>query len=362
MAFPERVRATGGAVLACVLLLTGTDAALADPVPVQTVARGQTAGLSGSERLRTFAWGKWLDTGQAPREIVAAMRSALTRQGFYHDGEAPALVWTDARAAPLLGYETNVNGGVAQDSFTFGAYVFEAVPEVRAVPGIVLGIDGSGLARFAWDTGRTLEVAASGTFGWAPQSDHSFRRGTVQLCSRNHVVRWIFLDACLLQAVSARDLASSSIDRASLTLSKLFEAPSAWHELSGELATTRTGTYEQTTGSIALGSVWDHAVTDASFTLGAPVDGITALDYRLAFDIRWLAGGHPTAIGFWTSASSGGNFLGVERVDEASGITASWQATSGLTAEIGYARVNSTADLYDDESVTFRLRVDDWRF
>ncbi len=354
---PDGGRAVGAALLACVLFAPAPNAAGADPA--RTATRGQTAVMSGSDRLRIFAWGKWLETGQAPREIVDAMQGALVRQGFYHDGPEAGVVWTDVRAAPLLGFDTNINGGVAQDSFTFAGFTFEAAPEVRAVSGIVAGLEGGGTARLAWDTGRTVEISANGTYGWAPGRDLSYYRGTLQLCSRNTVVGWIFADGCVAHAVSERDLASQRLDRASLTLSTLFETPAAWHELSGELAVTRTDTVEQTTATVTLGSVWDLAVTEASLTVGDPVAGITGLDHRVAVDIRWQAGGYPTGIGLWQSASSGGRFLGVPRADTATGITAFWQARPGLSVEVGYSVVNSTADLFDDESVTFQVRLDD---
>ncbi|WP_226783205.1 hypothetical protein [Oceaniglobus trochenteri] len=357
-----RFRNCAGAALCLAIAALCAAPTQADPAAGRAVALGQTAALAASERLRTFAWGKWLETGPAPRSVVGAMRGALERQGFYHDGATPRLVWRDFRAAPLIAYESNVNGGLAQDSFTFGDYVFTADPALRALPGVVLGIEASGAARLAWGTGRLVEIMGEGALGWAPTEDLGFHRGAVQLCSRNNLVRWVFLDGCLLGAANARSLSSANLGRASLALSTLFETPVGYHELRGELAQTHADTYDQATATLSLATVWTHAVTEMSLTLGAPVEGQTVLDHRASLDLRWMAGARPVSIGLWHSVSNGGQFLGLAREDRSLGLTLSWQARPGVTFELGYARIDSTADLFDDESASFRVRLGDFRF
>jgi hypothetical protein len=334
----------------------------AGPDLATSATRGQMAGLSGSERLRMFVWGKWLETDQAPRNVIEAMRGALTRNGYYHDGPVPRIVWTDLYATPLLGYETNVNGGVAQDSFTTGGFIFDVDPAYRAVSGVVVGLDGSAETRIAWRNGHTINAAVEGSAGWAPENGIDFSRGSVQLCSRNNLTRWVFLDGCILHAASNRVLSSSTIDQTSVTLSTLFQTAAAYHEVSGEVAETQTNDYDQKTATLALNTVWNQAVTGLAVTFGELVAGQTVLDRRIGFDLRWQAGRHPVGFGLWHSTSRGGTFLGIDQIDNAAGVSVSWQTRPGTTIKAGYTRTLSTAAFYNDDSVFLRVQFDGFGF
>ncbi len=344
------------------LVLTCSGSAFAQPVSdtARAAARGQTAGLSGSDRLRMFAWGKWLETGEAPRTAFEAMRAALIRNGYYFDGHTPTIVWADAYATPHLSYDSNVNGGMTQHSFTSGRLLFEVDPAYRAIPDIVLEVEGGAEARLAWENGHTFEAVAAGGFGWAPATDLTLSHSSVQVCSRNNVTHWIFLDGCYLHARSVRDLGAASSDQTSMRLSTLFQTTAAAHEIGGALAKVRTHDYDQTTYGLSVESVWDQAVTDVSATFGEPVKGQTVLDRRVAVDVRWRLRGHAMGVGLWNATARGGTFLGVDQIDSTTGLLLSWQANSGTTIEAGYSRTTSTAKIYNNDGVTLQLQFEDF--
>lgn len=318
----------------------------------------QVAQLARSERLRMFVWGKWIETGQAPREIVDAMRSGLTRQGFYHDADTPKIILLDSSAGPTLAYDRNINGGLAQDSFSLGGLVFDADPDLLAIPGIVLGLGAGGVGRLALSRGSYLEATVSSAAGWAPASTLGVFDGSVQLCARDHLVRWNFLDACLVQGWSARDLTNQSITRGSMALSTIFETDHGWHEVSGQLARTEFDEYAQITTTLGIESVWDRVVTETSVTLGVPVEGTTALAHRMALDVHWLMARQPVSLSLWRVTARGGSFLGTSREDQSIGLTYQWQASGGPLVEIGVTRRDSTVDIFDQVDASFRLRFD----
>ena len=355
----RKVRLWTGVILS---LICGPGAA--EPVTKDTsvVARGHTVGLAGSERLRMFAWGKWLETGLAPRDTVDAMRYTLVRNGYYHNGGVPEVVWVDAIAAPILSFETNINGGISQDSFVSNGFLFEVDPSYRAISGIVLGVSGNAEARLAWKVGHTIQAVAVGAFGWAPGTDLSVSRRSFQLCSRNNITRWIFFDACVVDANSERDLGVSNFGQANLSFSSIFQTSAAYHKIGGTIATARSDYYDQTSLSIAVDSVWDQAVTGLSLTFAQPVAGKTVLDRRVAIDVRWWAGAHAVGLGLWHTASRGGMFLGLEQIDQTTGVQLSWQPRSGRTLEVEYAHTVSSASLYNNNTVTVQLQFDDFNF
>lgn len=305
-----------------------------------------------------FFWGKWIETGRAPRYIVEAMRGGLTRQGFYHDADTPDVILLDRSAGPTLAYDSNINGGLTQDSFSVGGLLFEADPDLRAVPGVVAGIGAGGIGRLAWSPGRYVEAAVGGAAGWAPASALGVLDGSVKLCSRNHLRRWTFLDACLLQGWSARDLTDQSVTRGSLALSTIFDTDDGWHEITGQLDRTDFEEYSQVTTTLGLASVWGKAVTDTSLTLGVPVEGTTALAHRIALDVHWVMANRPVSLSLWRATARGGSFLGISREDESIGLSYQWQARGGPQFEIGVTRRESTADIYDQVDASFRIRFD----
>ncbi|MDO9524883.1 MAG: hypothetical protein Q7J57_05000 [Gemmobacter sp.] len=327
-------------------------AAQADEQSLARIAR-----ISGSERLRLFADGKLLETGHASRSAVAQMKKGLETQGFYHDLGTPRVIATETWAAPIISYDGNINGGVLQDSFTFNGLVFEADPAFRAKGGVVMGLSAGGVVRLAWDNGRYVEGLVRAEGVWSPR--HKVGRSTAELalCSRNHVTGWSFLDLCYNAAIIDRELGTSTAQDVSLSATQLFQTSAGYHELTAELSGAHYDTGRQTSVTLSWSAVWDGVATKLSLTHAAPIPGETALNSRIAADVKWLWSGRTMGLGLWHQRSGGGAFLGAPRADDATGVKLSYQLRQGLTAQVGYMTNQSSVDFFDyaQASVTFRF-------
>lgn len=335
---------------------------LAQTAAGDAVRRAELSAVAGSERLRIFAYGKLLETGNAPRSAVVQMKQDMVRQGFYFDPGSPALIATEAWVAPVLSYDGNINGGVLQDSFVFNGFLFQADPEYLAKAGVVGGLQAGGVTRLAWANGRYVEARLRAEAVWSPE--HQIGRGNAELalCSRNHVAGWTFADLCHTASVVSRELGRSTAQETALSLSQMVRTGAAYHELTVELTDTRTETASQPGVTLTWGALWDGAATELSLTHAAPVDGEIALENRVAAEMQWLWRGHAMGLGLWYQTAGGGAFLGTPRDDRSGGISLSYQSRPGLTVQVGYMANRSTADFFDYEQVTLNTRFDALRW
>lgn len=343
----------GGTLLFCIMGVS----AHADALDL-----ARSAGISGSERLRMFAYGKLLETEAAPRAAAVQMRQSLVRQGFYYEPGSRRIIATEAWAAPVLSYDGNINGGTLQDSFRFNGFEFEADPAYRAKAGAVFGLSAGGVARVAWAEGRYVEAILRGDAVWSPQ--HSIGRNSVELglCSRNHVTGWTFMDLCHTFAKSDRELGANTSRKTALVLSQLFTTGQNHHEVSAEVANTQYEAGAQPAVTLSWGTAWNTAATRLSVTKAAGIKGETALNARVAADVQWVWDGRAIGVGLWHQTADGGTFLGSPRSDRASGVSLSYQVSKGLTAQVGYMVNRSTADFFDYGLVTVNMRYDALRW
>ena len=339
------------------LLLLLSSSALADES-----SRARIAQAAGSERLQIFSYGKLLQTGTAPGSVVEAMRQDMIRQGFYFDPGTTPLVAADAWVAPILSYDGNINGGVLQDSFTYGGQVFEAGQEFRAKAGVVMGASAGGLLRLAWENGRYVEASARGEAVWAPQFGIGRSNTELALCSRNHLTGWTFLDLCNTISGVRRELGSSSSNATDLALSQIFDAGGAYHEVTADLSDTRFNAGNQPALTLSWNAIWNGAATKFSVTAGAPFANQMALRRRISTEVSWLLQDRMVSVDLWHQDADGGAFLGASRADVADGVGLSYEFRPRLTAQIGYTVNHSNVDFFRYEQLSLNVRFDALRW
>ncbi len=332
------------------------------PARADEMDRMRLSVLAPSERLRLRAFGKALSAGLATRPAIGQLRRDMVRQGFYFDPGPPRLVAAELWAAPVLSWDGNINGGVLTDRFSLGGYVFQADPASVAQAGVVLGGAAGGTARLAWASGRLIELQAGAELAWSPDLDIGRSDAALGLCSRNHLAGWTFLDLCANGQWSWRHLGDSSAGQTSLRLSTLADASESLHEIALTYTSAGTDGAPQARIGLAVNSVWNHAVTELSLTLGAPVAGQTVLRRRLEAGVGWFWRGRPLRAGLWYQVADGGAFLGTPRRDEGMGASLELQLRPGVTLRTGYAVNRSTAGFADYDQVTLDLRFDRLRW
>lgn len=329
---------------------------LASPALADDLDRAEMAGIAGSERLQLFAFGKLLETGAAPRGAVLAMKQSMVRQGFYYNPGTAPLIGSEAWVAPVLNYDGNINGGTLHDSFVFDGLTFDAAPEYRAKAGLVAGLAAGSQMRLAWDNGRFLEATARGEAVWSPKYQISRSNGELDLCSRNHVTGWTFLDLCQTTSAVSRELGHTTSRMTDLSLSQLFAAGGGYHEVAADVSRTAYDMGDQAAVTLSWHAVWDAAATSLSLTAAAPINGETALRRRIEAGVNWLWQGQSVGVDLWHQQADGGTFLLVSRSDNATGIGVSYEIRPGLTTQIGYMVNRSTVDFFRYDQLSLNLR------
>ncbi|MEO8242005.1 MAG: hypothetical protein ABI832_06800 [bacterium] len=337
---------------------------LVHPLPssADVTSRAGIAQISGSERLRLFAFGKMLETGMAPRAAVLQMKQDMVVQGFYYDAGTSRLIDKNGWLAPVLRYDGNINGGALRDSFVFDGQVFDAAPDFRAKAGVVAGLAGGGAVRLAWSNGRYLEARVQGDAVWSP--DYRIGRTTAELalCSRNHLTGWTFLDFCHSAAVTSRDLGSTTTQATDLSLSQLFAAGEGYHELTADLSQASYDIGQQPALTLSWDAVWDQASTRLALTVAAPIKGETVLRQRLDVGMNWQWHGRSMGVDLWHQRADGGTFLSSPRADTTTGIGLSFDIRPGVTTQIGYLVNRSTVDLFRYDQLSVNIRFDALRW
>jgi len=279
-------------------------------------------------------------------------------QAFYHDARRPAVISTSARLTPVLAWDANINGGFLHDRFDHFGLIFEVDPSRRALAGLVAGARFSTELRLAYGLGRYLEVQANGEAAWSPR--HKTGRANVGLsvCSRNHLAGWTFGDLCASTQTSRRALSSNRSAVVSGTLTHLFTAGPAYHQISFGLARHQQQEGQQNAATLGWGAVWNRLTTDLSLTLSPGIADEHALRRRIDAQASWIWGQRAYSLSLWQIDAHGGRLLGVDRRDRLRGLGLSSRLHRNIMVELTHQQTTSTHALFDERRTGVGMRID----
>lgn len=358
MRFPPRDRARAALILLLWLLIVPS--MVPSIAAADTMDRARLAPLAGSERLRMFTLGQAMAPGAsraASRGAAGAMRGALERAGFYHEG-GPAVIERSLRASPVLAWEDNINGGYYHDSYDLFGLSFDVSPAHVAQSGLVAGGRVDGAMRLSWGEGRVIDLSAGVEAAWSPRHDIGRASASLQACARNHVTGWTFADLCASASGGRRALSSGHSVAVSAGLAHLFAAGESAHQLSLELEQRQSDGGAQTGLTLGWSAVWNRAVTQLSVGFATPIEGASATRLRVSARAGWMWQDRPVSVSLWHLESSGGMLLGVPREDRLTGIGLSVQARPGMSVEVSHQVNRSTLALFDEARTGVSLRLD----
>ncbi|SNT42213.1 hypothetical protein SAMN05421763_11719 [[Luteovulum] sphaeroides subsp. megalophilum] len=349
---PLRLRGRGLLALAVVATLPPSGACS------QSYDLGRSGDLVVSERLRILAHGRALADGASPIARTLSLKADMIAQGFYHESGI-GWVRTEASLSPTLGWSPNLNGGLARSRIALGGGWLEIDPAYVARSGATAGLLFESEARLAWGSGRFLQIEADGTISRARQSGDERRDRWLQLCGRNHLLGWSFLDLCLTQRESDRSLSQYEQREATLQFARLFTAPNSYHEIRLDLTERRQPEYRQPRAGLEWHSVWSGLATRFGIGVGQAVEGRTVERLDVFADLRWRMAGAVTGLALWQSRASGGQVFGIAQSDVSTGVALFRQITPVLDVSVQYVRTRSSVDLFDNQQVGLDLS---WRF
>ncbi len=316
----------------------------------------RTAFIAHTERLRMFVLGQYMDrTGVSP-EGIRLLREDMTRQGFYLEG-GPEVLDRWIRASPVVGWDSNINGGWPNTSLNLPGITLVTTPEFAAQDGVIVGGNVSAGFRLGYRMGGYLDVDGNVEKVWAPAHGLSRTSGAASACARNHVGGWRFLDLCQEGSFLERDLGRSTAGATSVSFVQLFSGNGSGHELSLTAMRRDVNEDHQQAGRLTVSSVWENVATQVSATLATPAGDAHVQRARLALEVRRMVAGRFFAVELAAEESDGSSFLGHERSDRTYGMSVSTTLMRGLTIGAGYSRTRSSISFFDENRFGVNFRV-----
>ena len=320
------------------------------------------ARLAWSEHLRLRGLGSAMRENADPRQ-VEQLRATLLSQGYYTKTGEPQRVAELFWLSPVLGWDGNINGGVLRDSFEFNGWTLTASPEWQAKSGLVTGAKGGSLHRLAWSEGRFLELQSQIESAWSPKHEIARHDAYLQLCSKNHLSGWRFLDLCASGARSLRVLERQNSHQISAKTSQLFATGSGLHEAGLTLARVDSqGPRDQSRIGLSLESLWSQAATRISITLGEDIAQTNAMKERVDLGLKLASGSRDWEIDLWGQRADGGFFAGQPRQDKVWGIGLTTDLRPAISMRMGYAQSRSTAGFATYDQLSFDLNFKSLRW
>ncbi len=277
----------------------------------------EAALATGSPRLKLFALMQVRPEGGG--ELATALQRGL---GLRHPkGAAPQVIDAGLSLAPVLDYDSNINGGTPGQTLNIGGLIFALTPESQAKSGLVMGFAPLARLRLSVGQGRSIEVFASGSVARALDYDLTRQTYGFGLCGAQYLGRADWVDICGGRRGAVRALSQPREDYISLALARQYASQNGYCEASLRLQSVDYGSFSK--------SLVDFGISQASARLGV-------LDWRVDLG-EYIEGQHTRLAGltlsqtrpiwgrqttiFASGAYEGGaTFFGLRRWDQAFGI------------------------------------------
>lgn len=312
---------------------------------------------AGSERLQAYARIKAVEGRILPRSTALRIEAMASSLGFSEDRQPK----TDLSLTPLVAFDLNINGGNPPEPLAIGGFVFHGDPENYRKSGIVVGLKASQNTRFFFGYGKYLDISTRISKTHSSQHEIGIEDFQVNVCSKNHISNWWFIDMCAEKAVTEKALSASSIRKYSLSGAKVFGDGPIQSQLSFTVKQKITASFQQ--NLIALGAeiVGPSTSSAVNMSFGEPTDALAtkfSVDARISKTIAQT----PVSVSFSFEEAAGGQFFGVPRDEKIYGININFPVRANLNASVGYMITDSTIDHFDLESPTLGFQFSPIRF
>lgn len=282
---------------------------------------------------------------------VEILNSKLRRNGYLPlDGSfKPTYHTTNITITPVINYEPNINGGNPARNLVVGGLEFISDPEHFKVAGLTGGLKFQVDGRYAKPGGLVVDVKTQSSRQRAIDfPNFSILDQTVSLCFRTQLSSWNLSRICQEYLYLKKDLSSATFNNTSVgqyvySTSKnttFLNSLEFVHERGGYNfdsvnLTHRTIDFNGT-GYMA-NATWKRSRT-LSGVRERKVGITSSLDFHVFKEI-----------GLENTEITHQPFLGIERKDSSWTVTTRLQVMNNAAFRLGYTKLNSTIDYFDDE-------------
>ena len=343
-------------LIAAILFTTSATTAMAE---IRFADMVRAIRLGGTERMMVFA----LDDPGLPRAARGARQRILYGIGI--GASAGNVTRRSLSFAPILTWDSNINGGYGRSEFVYGGLPFTIGKEFRAVGGVLIGGGVDGALRMGLGGRTGLELRAGADAAWSPEHDLAKLSATASACGHHMLDAATWGYACLDTAWRQIDLGETTRQGTRIGLNRIFFSDIGIHELTVELQRNRHDGgihYDQDVASLSMTSALPggHALVVGS-QIGARVEHVNVLRDRFWVGLGFGVSGRPASITVGLQRNRGGTFLGEAVEKQIRSVNASYRVREDIGLSIYGATTDSNLAFYRDNqigiSVDLRLRT-----
>lgn len=322
---------------------------------------------SSNERLSNYCLVQRVNNRIASLRTAQIIDYRLKREGYARGLGLPGRTKQfsfQPYVTPILGYETDINGGNPNKPLQLGRLTFIGDPELVRKEGIVAGAGAGAYGRYLVGEGRYIDYGFGASYAHSVEHDIGIQRRFASVCSKNHVANWWYLDGCAGSSYVEKDLTEDTRNTLSLTTTKLFTlSANSHHQASFGVNRVYEDGYEQ--NQLALGfqtihsNGW-HSSINAVF--GESIDGEIAVREAVSASLALPVRNRRFTVSASYSEADGAKLLGIVRAEETWSFSASYNVYKNIDVGLGYTETDSTIDYFDVSTPTVSLSFKPIRF
>ncbi|WP_147298877.1 hypothetical protein [Rhodosalinus sediminis] len=322
---------------------------------------------STDERLNLFCFAERYDG-----EVVTAAEATrydyqLKRSGYERGLGLPARVNQfsfQPYVAPILRYDTDINGGNPDKPLQLGSLTFVGDPKLVRQEGVVVGAGIGAYGRYLVGEGRYVDYGLGASYAHSPEHDIGIERRFASVCSKNHVGNWWYLDGCMRSSFVKKNLTEETRNSISLSTAKLFtSSEDVHHEVSVGGTRVYDEDYQQNQLSVGFETIYSngwYSAVDA--TIGEDVDGEIAVQNAVSASLSLPVFERSLTITASYSEADGAKLFGIERADYTTSLSVVYSVYRNIDVVAGYTETDSSINYFDEAAPSFSVRFEPIRF
>lgn len=265
---------------------------------------------------------------------------------------------------PILNYETDINGGNPSKPLQLGSITFTGDPNLVRKEGIVAGAGVGAYGRYLTGKGRYIDYGFGASYAHSIDYDIGIQRRFANLCSKNHIKNWWYIDGCAGSSYVEKQLTDDTRNTLSLTTAKLFtSSPNSHHQASFGVNRVYDEDYEQNQLVLGFQTIhsngW-HSSINAVF--GESIDGDIATREAVSASISLPVRNRRFTASASYSEADGAKLLGFARADDTWSVSAAYNVYKNVDLSVGYTDTDSTIDYFDVSTPTVSVSFTPVRF
>jgi hypothetical protein len=290
---------------------------------------------------------------------LEALNSKLRSNGYLplEGSSKPTYSTSSVTLTPVVNYEPNINGGNPAKNLVVGGLEFVSDPAHFKVAGLTGGLKLQMDGRYANTGGLVVDVKAKSSLQRAIETPNfSILDQTVSLCFRTQISSWNLSRICHEHLYVKKDLSSATFNNTSIgqyvystSKNKTFlNSLEFVHESGGynfDSMNLTHRTIDFNGAGYTANATWKRSRT---------ISGVRERTFGITSSLNFHVF---KELGLENTLVTHQPFLGIERKDSSWTITTRLQVSNNVSFRLGYAKLNSTIDYFDDEYPFASLQV-----